>query len=134
MAKTERTQASERRVLKKYLTRFFKAKEKQKTLQQRAEAIRADLGEASILEARIHAQARAAERSALEIMDILDLLPEDAIERTILELRHLDCKPWREINRTVYLTASPCFEYYNKGLDALLSMEQVRKTLGLAQD
>ena len=63
-----------------------------------------------------------------------DLLPEDATERTILELRHLDCKPWREINRTVYLTASPCFEYYNRGLDTLLSMEQVRKTLGLSQN
>ena len=134
MAKTERTQAAERRVLKKYLTRFFRAKEKQKTLQRRAEAIRADLGEASALEARVQAQAKAAERSALEIMDILGLLPEDATERTILELRHLDCKPWREINRTVYLTASPCFEYYNRGLDTLLSMEQVRKTLGLAQD
>ena len=134
MAKTERTQAAERRVLKKYLTRFFRAKEKQKTLQQRAAAIRADLGEASTLEARVQAQAKAAERSALEIMDILDLLPEDATERTILELRHLDCKPWREINRTVYLTASPCFEYYNRGLDTLLSMEQVRKTLGLSQN
>lgn len=134
MAKTERTQAAERRVLKKYLTRFFRAKEKQKTLQQRAAAIRADLGEASALEARVQAQAKAAERSALEIMDILDLLPEDATERTILELRHLDCKPWREINRTVYLTASPCFEYYNRGLDTLLSMEQVRKTLGLSQN
>ena len=133
MAKTERTQAAERRVLKKYLTRFFRAKEKQKTLQQRA-AIRADLGEASALEARVQAQAKAAERSALEIMDILDLLPEDATERTILELRHLDCKPWREINRAVYLTASPCFEYYNRGLDTLLSMEQVRKTLGLPQN
>ena len=133
MAKTERTQASERRVLKKYLTRFFRAKEKQKTLQHRAAAIRADLGEASALEARVQAQAKAAERSALEIMDILDLLPEDATERTILELRHLDCKPWREINRTVYLTASPCFEYYNKGLDTLLSMEQVRQILGLPQ-
>ena len=134
MAKAERTQAAERRVLKKYLTRFFRAKEKQKTLQQRAAAIRADLGEASALEARVQAQAKAAERSALEIMDILDLLPEDATERTILELRHLDCKPWREINRTVYLTASPCFEYYNRGLDTLLSMEQVRKTLGLSQN
>lgn len=134
MAKTERTQAAERRVLKKYLTRFFRAKEKQKTLQQRAAATRADLGEASALEARVQAQAKAAERSALEIMDILDLLPEDATERTILELRHLDCKPWREINRTVYLTASPCFEYYNRGLDTLLSMEQVRKTLGLSQN
>ena len=134
MAKTERAQAAERRVLKKYLTRFFRAKEKQKTLQQRAAAIRADIGEASALEARVKAQAEAAERSALEIMDILDLLPEDATERTILELRHLDCKPWREINRIVYLTASPCFEYYNRGLDTLLSMEQVRKTLGLSQN
>ena len=67
MAKAERTQAAERRVLKKYLTRFFRAKEKQKTLQQRAAAIRADLGEASALEARVKAQAKAAERSALEI-------------------------------------------------------------------
>ena len=134
MAKMERTRAAERQVLKKYLTRFFRAKEKQKTLQQRAAAIRADLGEASALEARVQAQAKAAERSALEIMDILDLLPEDATERTILELRHLDCKPWREITRAVYLTASPCFEYYNRGLDTLLSMEQVRQTLGLAQD
>ena len=134
MAKMERTRAAERQVLKKYLTRFFRAKEKQKTLQQRAAAIRADLGEASALEARVQAQAKAAERSALEIMDILDLLPEDATERTILELRHLDCKPWREINRAVYLTASPCFEYYNRGLDTLLSMERVRQTLGLAQD
>lgn len=131
MAKAERTQAAERRVLKKYLTRFFRAKEKQKTLQQRAAAIRADLGEASALEARVKAQAKAAERSALEIMDILDLLPEDATERTILELRHLDCKPWREINKTVYLTASPCFEYYNRGLDTLLSMDKARHTLGL---
>ena len=134
MAKMERTRAAERQVLKKYLTRFFRAKERQKTLQQRAAAIRADPGEASVLEARVQAQAKAAERSALEIMDILDLLPEDATERTILELRHLDCKPWREINRAVYLTASPCFEYYNRGLDTLLSMEQVRQTLGLAQD
>ena len=134
MAKMERTRAAERQVLKKYLTRFFRAKEKQKTLQQRAAAIRADLGEASALEARVQAQAKAAERSAVESMDILDLLPEDATERTILELRHLDCKPWREINRAVYLTASPCFEYYNRGLDTLLSMEQVRQTLGLAQD
>lgn len=131
MAKTERTQAAERRVLKKYLTRFFRTKEKQKTLQQRAAAIRADIGEASALEARVKAQAEAAKRSALEIMDILDLLPEDATERTILELRHLDCKPWREINRIVYLTASPCFEYYNRGLDTLLSIDKVRYTLGL---
>ncbi len=110
MAKAERTQAAERRVLKKYLTRFFRAKEKQKTLQQRAAAIRADIGEASALEARVKAQAKAAERSALEIMDILDLLPEDATERTILELRHLDCKPWREINKAVYLTACLNFD------------------------
>lgn len=134
MAKTERTQAAERRILKKYLTRFFRAKEKQKTLQRRAAALRAELGGASEIEARVQAQAEAAERSALAVMDILDLLPADSTERTILELRHLDCKPWLEINRAVYLTSSPCFEYYNKGLDTLLTMDKVRWTLGLSQD
>lgn len=131
MAKTERSQAAERRLLKKYLTRFFRAKEKQNILRRRAAAIRAELGEASEIEARIQAQAALAQQSALEVLDVLDLLPEDSTERTILELRHLDCKPWREINRAVYLTASPCYQYYNQGLDALLATDKVRRTLDL---
>ena len=86
MAKMERTRAAERQVLKKYLTRFFRAKEKQKTLQQRAAAIRADLGEASALEARVQAQAKEyghsnrRELAYLVVHSVLHLLGYDHLD------------------------------------------------------
>lgn len=135
--------AAERQILKDYLARYFRAKKKQAMLQHRLHRLRQELhpeaegGDALSpleIEARIEAQAEAAKRSISEVMDILDFLPPNSIERIILELRHLDCKPWRDIRKTVYLTASPCFEHYNKGLDALLAMAEVRRTLGLPTD
>ncbi len=135
--------AAERQILKNYLARYFRAKNKQAMLQHRLRRLRQELhpeaegGNALSpleIEARIKAQAEAAERSILEVMDVLDFLPPNSMERIILELRHLDCKPWRDIRKTVYLTASPCFEHYNKGLDALLEVAEVRRTLGLSTE
>lgn len=138
--KTSLTRNYERRTLKKYLSRYFKAKSRQDILQDRLRHLQHQLhpeaegGDAlspSEAEARLKAQAEAAERCVLEVMDILAHLPPNSMERIILELRHLDCKPWEKIQATVYLTASPCFDYYNQGLDALLAMDTVRQTIGL---
>lgn len=126
--------ADERRILKRYLARYFRAKEKQAVLLDRMRRLRSEIesaGMASEIEARIQRQSAMEEKSVLEVMDILELLSEDSTERTILELRHIDCKPWREIHRAVHLTRSPCFKYYNRGLDQLLSMREVRLKLGL---
>ena len=117
---------TERRILKQYLARYFKAKDRQKILNNRL-----GKGEASEIEARIREQAKEAERSANEVMDIIERLPAHSTERTIMELRHLDFMAWSEINRTVHLTATPCYEYYRRGLDALLKDAQVRAALGL---
>lgn len=143
MAKAGNTnQANERRILRKYLARYYRAKDKRAILEGRLRGLRSDLqGKGGFMpplsvpeiEAKIQRQTEAAEKSVLEIIGILELLPAESTERTILELRHIDCKTWEEIGRTVYLTRTPCAKYYNRGLDTLLGMSKVRHTLGLEE-
>ena len=142
MAKAGNTiQANERQVLKKYLTRYYRAKDKRSILQGRLRAIKRDLDRGGFMppdsvqriEAKIQQQTEAAENSVLEIMGLLERLPPDSTERTILELRHIDCKTWEKIYQATYLTRTPCFRYYNKGLDTLLGMSEVRQIIGLEE-
>ena len=123
----------ERRILKKYMTRYFTAKDRLGILGNRLEKLKGEShdSEASEIETRIREQAQEAERSALQIMDIIERLPADSTERTIMELRHLDFMSWREINKAVHLTETPCYRYYRRGLDTLLKDPQVRAALGL---
>lgn len=134
MAMEIRNREDERTALKQYLTRYYRTKKRQAILTQRLRQLRRDLqhpeaGEISEVEARIEKQVKKAERIILEIMDIIDLLPEESTERMILELRHIDCKPWSEIQRTVHLTRTPCFDHYNRALDTLLEAKEVHAAL-----
>lgn len=146
----------DRRLLKRYLSQYYRAKEKQAALRHRLEDLQAELrhpgvntppldgipvkskcngGAAALIfkigdiEERIQRQIDIEARSVAEIMDVLDFLPRESTERDILEYRHIDCMPWTEIQRLVHLTRSPCFEYYNKGLDKLLEFKKVRMAL-----
>ena len=85
------------------------------------------------IEAKIKAQKQQAHKSVAQIMEIIELLPQGSTERTVLELRHIDCRTWTQIQRAVYLTSSPCYERYNKGLDMLLVKNKVRKIIGLSK-
>lgn len=128
--------ASERRILKKYLQRYYRTRKQQETLQARLQRLRQEFrdGESSEIEARLKAQKQEAKNSALQIMEILDFLPQGSTERTIMELRHIDCKAWAQVQRAVFLTPSPCYERYNKGLDALLGNTKVRTMIGLPKN
>ena len=134
MAAEIRNREDERTSLKLYLTRFYKAKKRQAILTERLRQLRCDLRshdtrDISEVEVRIEKQARKAERIILEIMDVIDLLPEESTGRMILELRHIDCKAWIEIQRTVHLTRTPCYDYYNRALDFLLDTQEVQAAL-----
>ncbi len=146
-----------RRLLRRYLSQYYRAKEKQAALRRRLAELQAELknpgvnsrpldgtytkggrtssGAASLvikigdIEDRIQRQIEVQTRSVSDIMDVLDFLPAESTERDILEYRHIDCKPWNEIMDLVHLTRSPCFEHYNKGLDKLLTYKKVRATL-----
>jgi hypothetical protein len=140
MAELEmKTRTEERRALKNYLARYYKAREKQVRLQSRLKRLQGELrngddGSLAEIEARITRQTIYEGKTVLEIMDIIDLLPADSTERTILELRHIDCRPWKDICKAVYLTRSPCYDHYNKALDKLLKHEEVQAALSKHRD
>lgn len=145
-----------RRILKRYLSQYYRAKERQNALRRRLKELQMELrhpgassppfdttpirgktssGAASLVfkisevEDRIQKQIEIEVKSVTDIMDMLEFLPSGSLERNILEYRHIDCYPWGEIMNCVHLSRSPCFEYYNKGLDNLLAMEAVQDTL-----
>lgn len=135
MGKTENPAVSERRILKKFLQRYYRMRKQQETLQARLQRMRSEFrdNESTEIEAKLRTQKREAKKSTLQIMEILDFLPQGSTERTIMELRHIDCKTWTQVQRAVFLTPSPCYERYNKGLDALLKITKVRTMIGLSK-
>lgn len=151
-----------RRLLRRYLSQYYRAKEKQAALRKRLAELKADLNDPGVnsppldsapvrqgrhsdgaatltfkigeIEDRIQRQIEVQTKSVIDIMDVLDFLPAESTERDILEYRHIDCKSWSEIMNLVHLTRSPCFEHYNKGLDKLLTFKKVRATLSAYED
>lgn len=147
---------AERYILKRYLSQYYLAKQRQRILEARLHEIRAEIQNPSIgsasgdglptgshvssgaaaltfreaeIEDRIQRQKENEAAAILNIMDILDFLPPGSMEKNILELRHIDCMSWSAITRAVHLTRSPCNEYYNKGLDRLLMFKKVHTIL-----
>lgn len=144
-------------LLKRYLSQYYICKKKKQQLERRLREVNREIdepiggqgysqvprsqtnvigaGAASIvyrmaeIEERIARQKDSMEMAMLKVMDIMDFLPEDSTERMILELRHLDCRSWKQVVKEASLTRTPCNDYYNKGLIKLLDYKKVRRTL-----
>lgn len=152
---------AERYILKRYLSQYYRAKQRKRILEDRLNEIRAEIQHPSIrssssnglptgrrissgaaaltfreaeIEDRIQQQREHEATAILNIMDILDFLPPDSMEKNILELRHIDCLSWNAIIRSVHLTRSPCNEYYNRGLEKLLTFKKVHSILADFED
>ena len=69
-------------------------------------------------------------KAVQNVMDLIDLLPVGSTERTVVEMRHIDCRPWDQIAREVYMSRSAVFNYYNAALDMLAKHEDSGKLLG----
>ena len=132
----------ERIFLKRYLSQYYRAKERQKILRERLADIRTELDPAgkngrntslaikmAEIEDRIAQQSEIEATAILDIMEVLEFLPQDSVEREIMEMRHIDCKPWNEIMRTIHLSRAPCFRRYSTGLEWLYTYKKVRTTL-----
>lgn len=144
-------------LLKMYLEQYYNCKRKKALLERRLRDVIRELkepiggmgyspvprsetnkiseGSASIIyrmseiEERISQQKDNMELAMLKVMDIMDFLPEDSTERAVLELRHIDCKPWKDVVKDMNLTRTPCNDYYNKGLVKLLGFKKVMKLI-----
>ena len=89
---------------------------------------------AAELAARIAAKRKELAGTALRVLDVIDLLPDNSIGRDIIEMRHLNDMDWKEIIGTFGLSRSACLRYYAAALDDLLGNERVRELLDAAPD
>lgn len=80
-------------------------------------------------ERRIRDQEERTATTLLNIMDILDFLPENEIERNILEARYIDCFSWTKVCRLVHMSRTPANNHLNAGLAKLLEFKKVQKIL-----
>ena len=84
----------------------------------------------SEVEDRIEEQREEMAKAVLNVMDLIDVLPANSTERTVVEMRHIDCRGWDKIAEALYMSRSNVFNYYNAALDKILENKRNRKLLG----
>ena len=83
----------------------------------------------SEIEDKIYKQQEEIEQAIVCVMDILDELPWDSLEREICEMRHIDGKPWQEIQDGIPMSRSQCYKRYKSALDTLLSKDKIERMI-----
>lgn len=143
--------------VKEYLQQYHFARKKKRILEERHRVLSAELNapapgsafrtmptsrragtdgpisvvfRVSEVEDRIEEQRQEMGKAVLRIMDLIDLLPPNSMERTVVEMRHIDCKKWERIAQEVHMSRSRIIDYYNAALDAILAYKRARKVVG----
>ena len=83
----------------------------------------------SEVEDRIEEQREEMAKAVLNVMDLIDVLPANSTERTVVEMRHIDCRGWDKIAEALYMSRSNVFNYYNAAMDKILENKRNRKLL-----
>lgn len=149
----------EREVVKRYLQQYHAAKQKKRILEERrrtlseelrgpstAQAFRATPSAKPVhpdgagalvfqiedVEERIGAQQAEMARAVQNVMDLIDLLPIGSMERTVVEMRHIDSRKWERIASEVHMSRSRVIDYYNAALDTLAANEKSMAVMGVA--
>ena len=84
----------------------------------------------SEVEDRIEEQREEMAKAVLNVMDLIDVLPANSTERTVVEMRHIDCKKWERICKEVHMSRSRVNDYYNAGLEIIMANKRARKLVG----
>lgn len=77
------------------------------------------------IEERIYEQRSEIENSIVQVMDIIDFIPQHETARRIFELRHLDCLNFQEVADAIPMSKSRTYEIYNETIDRLLGFERI---------
>ena len=81
------------------------------------------------IETRIREQLDKSVKVLTEIMDVIDFLPENSTERSIIEHKYIDRHSWRQICKAEHLSRTPATRHWRKGLYQLLQFKKVGKIL-----
>lgn len=79
------------------------------------------------LEERIYAQRQEVEYSIARVMDILEYLPVNSLEREVCELYYIDGKKMSEISDIIPMSRAQCYNRLNAGIDLLLGLPRIRE-------
>lgn len=81
------------------------------------------------IDTRILQQQNRAAKLLLDVMSVLEFLPENSMERDILEARYIDCHKMGAACESVHMSRSAGYKYFKDGLNKLLTFKKVQKIL-----
>ncbi len=118
------------KILKYLLGRIYRSKQHKDQLDARIRSItkwhQPGVGHPDI-EARILEQKNEIDQAIVQVMDILDCLPTNSVERQICELRHIDSKPWGVISAEIPMSRSQVNRRYQTATDMLLLDKRIQQ-------
>ena len=153
---TTEEQKRERALLRSYLSRYRKAKNRVQKLRTRRQEFIEDMkyplgaqsysglprsstpndGAATYvfrlceIEEKIIEQEKNANNIMLQIMDIMDFLPEDSESRCLLEMKYIDGLSEKQIMAAqFYSSRSSVAKYINNGLNELLTFKKIQNII-----
>jgi len=125
----------QREVLKYMLERIYRADKHKKQLDKRLkpEGVGVPEDEPTSVKywqgdigARILEQKKEIDRAVTLVMDIIDYLPINSVEREICELRHIDLKPWGAVSAEIPMSRSQVYKRHRNALKILLSNQRIQ--------
>lgn len=120
---------NDRAALKAYLQQYHLALRQKDILDDRRDQLNVKLASATDIDARIKQQQEHLTRILSDIMDVIDILPQNSLGRTVIEMRHIDCMSWTKIADSLYMSRSNAFNCYESALDDLLNHKSVNEKI-----
>ena len=112
--------------IREYLKQYHRARAVKLELDRRYQDLSGRPARLDEVWEQIEAQRAEMVQTLQNVMDMVDLLPLWSMERTVVELRRIDCKPWEQVAKDLHMGRSRVIDYYNAALQALESDGRAR--------
>lgn len=86
------------------------------------------------IDTRIKEQIETSAKVLTDIMNVIDFLPENSLERSIIENRYIDRYNWDRVCRKNHISRTPATKRWRNGLYMLLEFKKVKQILKEYQD
>lgn len=81
------------------------------------------------IDTRIKEQIETSAKVLTDIMNVIDFLPENSMERSIIESRYIDRYDWNRVCQENHISRTPATKSWRKGLYMLLEFKKVKQIL-----
>lgn len=113
-----------------YLKQYYRARAVKRDLDRRYQDLSDRPARLAEVAEQVEAQRAEMVQALQNVMDMVSLLPLLSMERTVVELRRIDCKPWGQVARDVSMGRSRVIDYYNAALQVLADNDRARALIG----